>query len=466
MKRCPDKSLYNSTTQDDNSDNLPALIFVSLADLKQDQRNTRTSIMTHRGRTLAQYNVQELRDLFLEMFCATRTAVDNPMMQPSGMAQGRSFLVLEEGEIDGTTGYWTEDEDDGAEGFLESSGRCFLVFDDSEYTWFQRRFQGRQTRRGKGKGKRKGKGKGRGGRRYFKPRRSKGRGKGRRKGRSHMVGEEGYEEDWQEEDWNDFWNEGHWADEQDWNDSLWATEELYCKDEYGYFQKKGKGKKGKKGKDDEGKGKPGDGKGKPNYVQPQTSPHPSIQTQQQQAHYPTAASSSGHGFVSFAETDPARVDVLSASFEEQEYHRRTRRGGQHQRDAVAQQNREAKKRFPVLVGEVDAPRHGLHQRPHPVPREVGLQPDEKSTSFSQLDILIKQRYQISMNALNKQRYHLTRKLDTLAKQRNQLSLNALVRERNHLRKTVSFHFMPSKLMHVRKDYHFTQRILHLQLYAF
>ena len=35
------------------------------------------------------------------------------------------------------------------------------------------------------------------------------------------------------------------------------------------------------------------------------------------------------------------------------------------------------KRFPVLVGEVDALRHGLHQRP----LAVGLQPEEKSTSF-------------------------------------------------------------------------------------
>ena len=183
------------------SDNLSALIFVSLADLTQDQRNTQASIMTHRGRTLAQYNVQELRDLFLEMFCATRTAVYNPMMQPSGMAQRRSFLVLEEGEIDGTTGYWVEDEDDGAGGFLEALENVFRAFDDSEYTWYQRRFQGRKTRRGKGKSKRKGKGKGRGGRRYFKPRRSKGRGKGRRKGRPHMVGEEGHEEDWQEEEY-------------------------------------------------------------------------------------------------------------------------------------------------------------------------------------------------------------------------------------------------------------------------
>ena len=53
------------------------------------------------------------------------------------------------------------------------------------------------------KAREKEKGKGRGGRRFFKSRRFKGRGKGRRKGRSHMVGEEGYEDEWQEDDeWN------------------------------------------------------------------------------------------------------------------------------------------------------------------------------------------------------------------------------------------------------------------------
>ena len=85
-------------------DNLSALIFVSLADLTQDQRNTLTSIMPHRSRTFDQYNAHELGDLFLEVFCTTKTAVDHPMMKPSGMAQRRSFLVLEEGEIDRTSG--------------------------------------------------------------------------------------------------------------------------------------------------------------------------------------------------------------------------------------------------------------------------------------------------------------------------------------------------------------------------
>ena len=126
---------------------------------------------------------------------------------------------------------------------------------------------------------------------FFRSRKGKGRGK-RRKGRSHMVSEEGYEDEWNE---GDEWDQPH--------EGYWAYEDLYYLDEYGSFQRKGKGKgkgkKGKTGKDDDGKGgKPGDGKGKSNYVQPQTSSTPAIQNQQQQqAHYSSAASSSGqwHG---------------------------------------------------------------------------------------------------------------------------------------------------------------------------
>ena len=116
---------------------------------------------------------------------------------------------------------------------------------------------------------------------------------------------------------------------------------------------------------------------------------PAIQNQQtQQAHYSSAASSSGHGFFAFgrtdplrvdvAETEPARVDVLTSTYEQQEVQRRTRRGGQNQRDATAHQNRREMKRFPVLVGEVDALRQGVQRRPARVPRQVGLQEGEAS----------------------------------------------------------------------------------------
>ena len=278
------------------SPNLIALIFISTADLSQDQRQSLTSIMTHRNRTMDQYRVGELRETFIEMFCTVKTAVDNPMMNPSGSGGRRAFLVLEEGDLDGSFGYWAEDEEDGAEGFLDSLEDVFWIWDDNDYSWFQRRFQGRRTRKGKGKGKgRKGKGKGKGGRRFFRPR-NKGKGKGKRKGKSHLVEDDSYyaNEEWQGYE-NENWNEGYWAyeDETAWQSQGWDEWQEY--DEYGYFQ--GKGKKGKKGKgkgkkghgpSEQGKGQ-GDGKGEANYVNPSHSSQPTVQ----QAALPSSASASG-----------------------------------------------------------------------------------------------------------------------------------------------------------------------------
>ena len=291
------------------SPNLIALIFISTADLSQDQRQSLTSIMTHRNRTMDQYRVGELRETFIEMFCTVKTAVDNPMMNPSGSGGRRAFLVLEEGDLDGSFGYWAEDEEDGAEGFLDALEDVFWIWDDNDYSWFQRRFQGRRTRKGKGKGKGR-KGKGKGGRRFFRPR-NKGKGKGKRKGKSHLVEDESYyaNEEWQGYE-NENWNEGYWAyeDETAWQSQGWDEWQEY--DEYGYFQ--GKGKKGKKGKgkgkkghgpSEQGKGQ-GDGKGEANYVNPSHSSQPAVQ----QAALPSSASASGF-FVTHSDVSLTSVKV-------------------------------------------------------------------------------------------------------------------------------------------------------------
>ena len=107
------------------SPNLIALIFISTADLSQDQRQSLTSIMTQKNRTMEEYRVNEPRETFIEMFCTVKTAVDNPMMNPSGSGGRRAFLALEEGDLDGSFGYWAEDEEDGGEGFLDAR-RCIL----------------------------------------------------------------------------------------------------------------------------------------------------------------------------------------------------------------------------------------------------------------------------------------------------------------------------------------------------
>ncbi|CAE7339526.1 unnamed protein product, partial [Symbiodinium pilosum] len=104
-------------------------MFVSLADLTQDQRQVLTSLM---------------------VFCTTKTSVDNPLLAPSGNAGRKTFRVIEEGYLENSEGFWVEDEEDRAEGFLELDEDTFWVYDDVSAAWFQRRFQGRRMRRGKG----------------------------------------------------------------------------------------------------------------------------------------------------------------------------------------------------------------------------------------------------------------------------------------------------------------------------
>ncbi|CAE7673933.1 unnamed protein product, partial [Symbiodinium microadriaticum] len=88
--------------------------------------------------------------VYLEIFCTTKTSVDNPLLAPSGHGGRKTFLVIDEGYLDNQEGYWVEDEEDGTEGFLEADDDAFWVYDEDNYTWFQRRFQGKK---GKGKGK-------------------------------------------------------------------------------------------------------------------------------------------------------------------------------------------------------------------------------------------------------------------------------------------------------------------------
>ena len=128
---------------------------------------------------LADYRLNELREVYFEIFCTTNSSVDNPLLAPSGHGGHETFLVIEEGYLDNQEGHWVEDEEDGAEDFLEDDDDAFWVYDEESYSWFQRCFQGRGMKRGF-KGRCKGKGKGgreSGGRRFFKKR------KGRRQSR-------------------------------------------------------------------------------------------------------------------------------------------------------------------------------------------------------------------------------------------------------------------------------------------
>ena len=100
--------------------NLIGFLFVSHAELGFDQRMSLTSIMACPGIDLVGLGASALRDIFIEMFCNPRTAVSNPVLKNTGHGGRRSFIVLDEGWLDGSLGFGAEDEDDGAEGFLDA----------------------------------------------------------------------------------------------------------------------------------------------------------------------------------------------------------------------------------------------------------------------------------------------------------------------------------------------------------
>ena len=72
--------------------------------------------------------------------------MENPLLAPSGHSGRKTFLVLDEGYLGNREGFWVEDEEDGAEGFLALDEDTFLVFDDDSAAWLQRRFPGRNMR--------------------------------------------------------------------------------------------------------------------------------------------------------------------------------------------------------------------------------------------------------------------------------------------------------------------------------
>ena len=147
---------------------------MSHAELSFDQRMSLTSAMAHRGTDLVGLDAGALRDIFVEMFCNPRTAVDDPLLNNTGHGGRRSFTVMDEGEPDDSFGFWAENEADGAEEFLDAHEDSFYIYDEQNDSWFQPRFQGRRSKRGKRKGRGgKGRGRGRGGQRFFKSRRKK-----------------------------------------------------------------------------------------------------------------------------------------------------------------------------------------------------------------------------------------------------------------------------------------------------
>ena len=54
---------------------------------------------------------------FTEIFCNPRTAVENPLLNNVSHGGRRTFIVIDEWELDGSSGFWAEAQDDEQKAF-------------------------------------------------------------------------------------------------------------------------------------------------------------------------------------------------------------------------------------------------------------------------------------------------------------------------------------------------------------
>ena len=127
-----------------------SLVFLVQADLNENQRERFVTSMSLRQIDMAQYTYLQVKQLFMELFCTTRTGIADPTIHH---VKRSTFLVIHEGEYEGETGYWVAEEETGYEGFVS------LYIEDEFWVlsakggYQKRRIFNRRFKQGKGKGR-------------------------------------------------------------------------------------------------------------------------------------------------------------------------------------------------------------------------------------------------------------------------------------------------------------------------
>ena len=125
------------------TDNLMSPVFLVQAGLNEIQRERFVTSMSLRQIDMAQYTYLQVKQLFMEQFCTTRTGIADPTIRH---VKRSTFLVAEEGECEGEQGYWVVEEETGEEGF-----DFWVLGAKGSYT--RKRVFNRRFKQGKGKGR-------------------------------------------------------------------------------------------------------------------------------------------------------------------------------------------------------------------------------------------------------------------------------------------------------------------------
>ena len=102
-----------------------SLIFRFQADLNEQHRERFVPSMNIRQIAMPQYTYLQVKQLFLELFCVSRSGVDDPDI---AHRKRSSFFIIDESETEeGEQSFWVIDEDTGEEGFTRSLHRNWIL---------------------------------------------------------------------------------------------------------------------------------------------------------------------------------------------------------------------------------------------------------------------------------------------------------------------------------------------------
>ena len=137
------------------SDNLTTLMFIVASDLSEAQRERLTSSLSLNGVNVTAYTFEAVETVFVELFCTPKSSMENHSLRVNrhGGSTNRTFIV--ENYAEDEFGQWATDELNCEQGYIDDERSCFWTWDDNEYTWQSRPFEGRQVRRRRSKRKRK-----------------------------------------------------------------------------------------------------------------------------------------------------------------------------------------------------------------------------------------------------------------------------------------------------------------------
>eukprot|EP00971_Amphidinium_carterae_P263251 5223188-Amphidinium_carterae.1 len=85
-----------------------------MADLKEQQRELLMATLYQRNIVLDMLVPNQLTEVMRALLCQPKSSIENPSWGQQ-MAGQCSFLIIQQGECFGTSGYWVEDDTTGEE---------------------------------------------------------------------------------------------------------------------------------------------------------------------------------------------------------------------------------------------------------------------------------------------------------------------------------------------------------------